>query len=126
MIRNTRQRAAIREAIESTGRPMSPEEILAAAQQRASGLGAATVYRNIKSLLEEGWLVSVELPGQPQRYELAGKDHHHHFHCQACGRVFELQGCVDGFRQLLPRGFRVTGHQLLLYGVCRACRAEKR
>ena len=126
MIRNTRQRAAIREAIESTGRPMSPEEILAAAQQRASGLGAATVYRNIKSLLEEGWLVSVELPGQPQRYELAGKDHHHHFHCQACGRVFELQGCVDGFRQLLPRGFRVTGHQLLLYGECRACRAEKR
>jgi len=126
MIRNTRQRTAIREAIESTGRPMSPEEILAAAQQRASGLGAATVYRNIKSLLEEGWLVSVELPGQPQRYELAGKDHHHHFHCQACGRVFELQGCVDGFRQLLPRGFRVTGHQLLLYGECRACRAEKR
>ena len=126
MIRNTRQRTAIREAIESTGRPMSPEEILAAAQQRASGLGAATVYRNIKNLLEEGWLVSVELPGQPQRYELAGKDHHHHFHCQACGQIFELQGCVDGFRQLLPRGFRVPGHQLLLYGECRDCRAERR
>lgn len=105
---------------------MSPEEILAAAHQRADGIGIATVYRNIKSLTEEGWLVAVELPGQPPRYELAGKDHHHHFHCQACGQVFELEGCVDGLRDLAPRGFRVTGHEVVLYGECRSCRAAKR
>ena len=96
------------------------------AQTKVEGLGIATVYRTIRTLLEEAWLAPVDLPGEASRYEVSGKEHHHHFHCQACGQIFELQGCVDGFRQLLPRGFRVTGHQLLLYGECRACRAEKR
>jgi Fur family transcriptional regulator, ferric uptake regulator len=125
MIRKTRQRAAIREALESTGRPMSPEEVLAAAQKQVNGLGIATVYRNLKSLVEEGWLVTVELPGQSARYELAGKDHHHHFHCEKCGRVFELHGCVERLAELVPAGFKMTGHDLLLYGQCRACRDEK-
>lgn len=104
---------------------MSPEEVLAAAQMQVNGLGIATVYRNLKSLVEEGWLVAVELPGQPARYELAGKEHHHHFHCQGCGRVFELHGCVERLAELVPRGFKMTGHDLLLYGLCRACRDGK-
>lgn len=121
MIRKTRQRSAIREALESSGRPMSPEEVLEAAQQRVSGLGIATVYRNLKALVEEGWLVAVDLPGQPSRYELAGKEHHHHFHCRNCGRVFELDGCVGRLGELVPPGFQMTGHDLLLYGYCQPC-----
>lgn len=125
MIRKTRQRAAIREALEITGRPMSPDEVLAVAQTHVSGLGIATVYRNIKALVEEGWLVAVELPGEPARYELSGKDHHHHFHCRGCGRVFELHGCVDHLAKLVPKGFLMTGHELVLYGLCQNCQAAR-
>jgi Fur family transcriptional regulator, ferric uptake regulator len=121
MIRRTKQRAAIREALESSGRPMSPEEVLEAAQQHVIGLGIATVYRNLRTLVEEGWLVVVDLPGQPGRYELAGKEHHHHFYCRACGRVFELDGCVGRLGELVPPGFRMMGHDLLLYGICKSC-----
>jgi Fur family ferric uptake transcriptional regulator len=122
MIRKTRQRAAIREAFESSGRPLSPEEVLAEAQRNVDGLGIATVYRNIRSLVEEGWLDVVELPGETPRYELAGKGHHHHFHCKQCGRVYELQGCEASFRHMIPRGFHVTGHEVVLYGTCNDCR----
>jgi Fur family ferric uptake transcriptional regulator len=121
-VRKTRQRESIRFAFEAADRPLSPEEVLFAAQESVEGLGIATVYRNIKSLLEEGWLVTVELPGQPARYELAGKGHHHHFQCNGCGQVFELYGCVESFRQMIPPGFQVTGHEVLLFGVCRGCR----
>ena len=38
---------------------LSPQEVLPAAQSYAPGLGIATVYRNVKALLEEGWLESV-------------------------------------------------------------------
>ncbi|HEU0120783.1 MAG TPA: transcriptional repressor, partial [Bryobacteraceae bacterium] len=86
-----------------------------------SGLGIATVYRNIKMLLEEGWLTAVELPGEVTHYELAGKEHHHHFHCRACGKVFELNACLPNVQKLAPQGFAVTGHELLLYGACRDC-----
>lgn len=125
MIRNTRQRTAIRQALEAAGRPMSPDEVLAAAQRTVRGMGIATVYRNIKGLVEEGWLVPVDLPGQPSRYELAGKDHHHHFHCRTCGRVFELHGCVEHLAELVPAGFRMTGHDLLLFGHCDRCAREE-
>ncbi|MCL4793335.1 MAG: transcriptional repressor [Bryobacteraceae bacterium] len=125
MIRKTRQRSAIREALETCGRPMSPDEVLALAQKKVSGLGIATVYRNLKALVEEGWLVPVELPGEPARYELAGKDHHHHFHCRACGRVFELHGCVDKLVEMVPAGFAMTGHELVLYGLCGSCQVGR-
>jgi len=123
IIRNTRQRDAIRQAFEDAGRPISPEHVLASARLSVQGLGIATVYRNIKTLVEEGWLVPVELPGSPTRYELAGKGHHHHFHCRRCGQVFELHGCVEGLLAMLPRGFEITGHDVVLYGFCQPCRA---
>lgn len=119
--RDTRQRRAIRAAFLATDRPLDPSEVLELAAGEHSGLGIATVYRNIKMLLEEGWLTAVELPGEVTHYELAGKAHHHHFHCRLCGKVFELNACLPNVQQLAPQGFSVTGHDLLLYGACRDC-----
>lgn len=119
--RNTRQKAAIRTAIEEAGRPLSAAELLELAQARAGGLGIATVYRNLNSLLKEGWLAPVELPGGQTRYEMAGKAHHHHFHCEACGRVFELEGCLAAIDGLASPGFTVRRHELVLYGECPEC-----
>ena len=119
--RDTRQRRAIRAAFMTTDRPLDPNEVLELAAGEHSGLGIATVYRNIKTLLEEGWLTAVELPGEVTHYELAGKEHHHHFHCKTCGKVFELNACLPNVQLLAPQGFSVTGHELLLYGACREC-----
>lgn len=121
MVRNTRQRAIIREVLEKADRPLGAQEVLTEAQEQMEGLGIATVYRTIKGLMEEGWLVPVELPGEPPRYELAGKDHHHHFHCKDCGKMYELEGCVENLKKLIPKGFRITGHEVLLYGACAQC-----
>jgi Fur family ferric uptake transcriptional regulator len=123
MERSTRQRAAIVSAIERERRPLSPFEILAGAQSDVPGLGTATVYRTLKALVAEGVVVSVELPGEAPRYEAAGAKHHHHFRCRACDRVFEVPGCAKGIRALVPRGFELDGHELVLYGRCRRCAA---
>jgi Fur family transcriptional regulator, ferric uptake regulator len=119
--RDTRQRRAIRAAFLGTDRPLDPTEVLTLAATGHSSLGIATVYRNIKSLLEEGWLTPVELPGEVTHYELAGKEHHHHFHCRTCGKVYELNACLPNVQKLAPQGFQVAGHDLLLYGACREC-----
>jgi Fur family ferric uptake transcriptional regulator len=121
MERSTRQRAAILSAIERERRPLSPSEILAGAQSEVPGLGPATVYRTLKALVADDVLISVELPGEPPRYEPAGAKHHHHFRCRACDRVFEVPGCAKGIRALVPRGFELDGHELVLYGRCRGC-----
>jgi Fur family ferric uptake transcriptional regulator len=121
MKRNTRQRRAIRRTIEEAGRPLSPREVLDAAQAQTPGLGIATVYRTLKALVEERALAQVELPGEPPRYESTGKQHHHHFHCRACDRVYELEGCPDGLCSLTPTGFSLESHEVVLYGRCAAC-----
>lgn len=121
MERQTRQRAAIRTAIETAGRPLSPAEVLAAAQREVPGLGIATVYRAINGLLDDGTVVAVELPGAPPRYEPARLTHHHHFRCHSCDRVYEVHGCPRGIAALTPEGFELDGHELVLYGRCGAC-----
>ena len=124
MERTTRQRSSIRRALEAAGRPLLPTEILGAAQQEVPALGLATVYRNLKQLLEAGEIRTVELPGEAPRYEMAGHGHHHHFRCNDCDRVFDVHACPGDMQKLVPRGFKVEGHDLTLYGRCGDCRRE--
>ncbi len=122
--RDTRQKRAIRAVLERAERPLTPEEILAAAQHASEGLGIATVYRTVKALVDEEWLAAVEVPGRPTLYERSGKLHHHHFVCDVCARVYEIEGC--DVTATLPRGFRARDHDVTLYGICRACSTLKR
>ena len=124
MNRNTRQRRALREAFEEQNRPLSPPELLALASEKVDGLGIATVYRTIKSLLEEGGLTQVDLPGEPPRYELAGKGEHHHFQCKKCGKVFDAPGRLVELNKLAPEGVAVSTYILMVYGTCQECSAK--
>ena len=100
MERFTRQRTAIYAVVAGAQRPLSPQEILETAQVSVEGLGLATVYRNLKALLEDGAIEVVQLPGESPRYEPAGQSHHHHFQCTVCSRVFDVHDCPGDLRDL--------------------------
>ena len=121
MKRQTLQRRAIRESLEVAGRPLSAQEVLESAQDQVSNLGIATVYRNLKALVDEGFLCLVDLPGEPSRYELAAQGHHHHFQCRGCERVFDVRGCFKALEQNLPAGFVAEDHEVVIYGRCADC-----
>jgi len=121
--RSTRQRAAIRGVIDAAARPLLPAEILEVAQRKVAALGMATIYRNLKLLVEAGEIEAVALPGEAPRYESTRHAHHHHFQCQACQRVFDVHHCPGDFKQLAPAGFTVERHELTLYGTCADCAA---
>lgn len=121
MDRSTRQRDAIRALFTPEGRPLSPREIQDKAAIAAPGISLATVYRTVKALEKIGEITRVDLPGEAPRYELAGKDHHHHFQCRTCGRAFEIHGCPGGLSKLAPDGFRVESHEITLFGLCDRC-----
>ncbi len=121
MERDTEQRRAIRGVFTEVDRPLAPSEVLEASKRYVPTMGMATVYRNLKLLIEDGWLSSVELPGEPDRYERAGKGHHHHFVCQDCEQAFDIEACATDVGSMVPEGFEVTSHHLTLYGVCAGC-----
>ena len=121
--RNTQQREAIRQALERVDRPLSPEQIREAAAVVCGSIGIATVYRAIRAGLEAGWLRGVEIPGLGTHYELADKEHHHHFACRGCGEVFDVAGCPGDLQSLTPGGFKLEDHDVLLHGLCEGCNA---
>jgi Fur family transcriptional regulator, ferric uptake regulator len=146
MERQTRQQLAVTQAIADSGRSLSPLEIWALAQQAVPRINLSTVYRQLKSLHDEGRVLRVQLPGQAPRFEpapaahgasahspaslvdrQAGGDghghahHHHHFHCLACEQVFPLHACPGGIEKLAPQGYEVQRHDLTLHGRCPSC-----
>ena len=123
MERITKQGTAILEAIQAAGRPLLSQEIFNISSVTVPGMGIATVYRNIKSLLDQGAIQEVLLPGENPRYELvhAGHDHHHHFQCNKCEKVYDVHACPGDLSHLAPAGFTVKDHDLILYGCCAEC-----
>jgi len=126
MVRNTQQGNAIRQALKKAGRPLSAQETLAMAQNKVPGLGIATVYRNLKSLQQDGSVVAVELPGQSPRWELAPEKHHHHFLCNTCDKLYEINACPEDLQRLLPAGYTLEEHDILLRGLCDNCAESKK
>lgn len=121
--RTTKQLIAIRSAIETAGRPLTIEEIHEAAVESVRSLGVRTVYRAVRKLQDAGEVASVAVPGGSDRYEMAAvaAKHHHHFHCTACDRFYDIHGCAGGLEKMLPEGFTLTGHDLTLTGLCANC-----
>jgi len=122
MKRKTNQRNAIQEVFQEIDRPLSINEILAVGRRTVGSLNQATVYRNLKILVENGWLKKINTPEGGTLYERAGKGHHHHFQCRSCDRLFEIDGCAFNEKSATPPGFITEGHEVYLYGICSSCR----
>jgi Fur family ferric uptake transcriptional regulator len=118
--RNTIQKTAIKRVLTISDKPLTVEDIRHAASKFVDGLGIATVYRVLKSLMDADEVTRVSV-GTTIYYELT-HGHHHHFHCRECKEVLDVKGCSGNLRKLLPPGFLLEAHDLTLYGVCAKCR----
>lgn len=120
--RKTQQQQLIQGLLQESNRPLSAQELLDAASKIQPTIGIATVYRGIKSLLDENSITVVEIPGTTPRYERTGTYHHHHFLCQSCDRVYPVAGCPGHLEKIVPLGFKMTSHRIVLEGNCVSCR----
>ena len=117
----TRQRQAILKCLDQAKGPLSPQEILVRAREKVEGMGIATVYRNLKSLEKEGMVRELALSGEGARYEKSGLTHHHHFFCRGCNKFYCVEGCPREISSMVPRGFVMEEHEIVLYGKCSEC-----
>lgn len=126
MIRKTVQRDTIKDVFLQKNHPLGVDEILKTGRTRVESLNQATIYRNLKLLAKEGWIRVINHPKLGTLYERAEKGHHHHFHCQSCGRLFELPGCALNEKKSTPPGFVTEGHDVFLFGTCSSCIQNER
>ena len=123
MKRKTSQRASNEQVFQDEDRPMAIDEILQRGRSQVGSLNQATVYRNLKLLIGQGWLKQVNHPILGTLYERTDKGHHHHFHCHGCNRVYQLPGCALNEQESVPDGFVVEDHEIFLFGICPSCAA---
>lgn len=129
MIRNTRQRSAIRQVLDAVGRPLTPQEIHEHAREHYPRLGLRTVYRQVKDLVAAGELVGIDYPGQPLRYEPVTGSHRAHFICRKCKKLFSFPHEVPDVPEPRLPEFAVTGQETVFFGngrgLCSECPLPK-
>ena len=122
MKRNTKQGEVVLEVMRSAGRPLTPLEIHQRAIHKIPRLGIATTYRHLKALSESNQVVGVDYPGQPPRYEWADGQDKVHFACRSCDKLFALDDTTEDIPPAqAPKGFKVQGFEVMLYGTCPEC-----
>ncbi len=85
-----------------------------------------TVYRTLRSFLEQDVIHSIPLEGGDVRYavtrnkERKSSQFHAHFYCESCSSVY----CLSRARfepPEMPEGFVAAGYDVLVNGKCRKC-----
>jgi Fur family ferric uptake transcriptional regulator len=128
-LKATRQRDVIVDTFFSATGHLSVDELLGKVQERDENIGAATVYRTMKILADSGLASPRHFEDGQTRYEAAiGRHHHDHLICTSCHVIIEFENeRIEELQDLVARqhGFLVTRHKLELYGLCKACQAQK-
>jgi Fur family ferric uptake transcriptional regulator len=125
--RVTRQRLLVANALAASGRRLTADQLYRSLRRRVPGIGRATVFRTLETLVEAGVARRLELDGHVYAYVACLPAHHHHLACTRCGRVEEIdEAYVTPITQRLAAdmGFEIDDARLDFYGRCATCRAE--
>ena len=132
----TAQRMLVMETIaDHRGEHLTVEEIYGLVRNKYPEIGLATIYRTVQVLADLQIIDKVSFDDGFARYEMGEmtqekRHHHHHAICQNCGAVISFEDdLLDVLEQAVfdATGFRVTDHEVKLYGYCEKCsRKEKK
>jgi len=124
-LKHSRQRDRIAQTFFAMRGHVSIEELAGRVRQRDPHVSLATVYRTMKLLSECGLAAPRQFGDGQTRYEAAaGRQHHDHLICTACGEIVEFaDDRIEELQALVARrhGFEVERHKLELYGRCERC-----
>lgn len=120
------QRERILAWLRATDTHPTAGEIHTALQRMLPDLSLGTVYRNLEVLVDERTVDEVACAGGVARYD-ANVEPHHHFHCDHCGRIVDIDLSVPrGLSKRLAGSHRLRARRVSIsfFGVCTRCEAQ--
>ena len=105
----------------------SAEYIYKKLEEENSGIGLATVYRNLNKMAKTGEIKKIDGLEDSSHY-----DHnthlHYHFFCKKCRRIFDLPSDISPNlvkKAEMVSGFKIDTHEIVFHGECKDCRNKK-
>ncbi len=125
-LRNTRTRAAVLAVLAEDAAPLSAEQLYASLREKGVAANLSTVYRALETLCEKGLAAKLSIPGDPRTFfEYSRASHRHYLICLGCREIRPIERCpLAGYEKALEAetDYRISGHKLVVYGYCPACR----
>lgn len=124
MTRQTRQRTAVKAALDSRDDFMSAQQLHDLLRHQGESVGLTTVYRSLQGLAEAGEVDLLVTDDGETVYRRCSPEHHHHLVCRSCGRTVEITGpAVETWADAVARehGFTDISHTLEVFGLCGDC-----
>ena len=126
----TKQREVVLETMYHHDEHFSPESLYMLIKQNNPELnvGIATIYRTLNLLEESEIVTSLSFGANGKKFELGNKPHHDHMICKGCGEIIEFENDkIEQIQKDIAKeyDFKLTGHLMQLYGVCKKCQDNK-
>lgn len=123
--RNTKQRAAVIEALKKYEGFVSAQQLYADLREEGYTLGLATVYRTLNVFVADHIADQLHSATGEMLFRLCdNRGHHHHLVCRGCGKTYEFESDVVEAvaRDIAEKhGFTQVAHVIDLYGYCAEC-----
>lgn len=99
---------------------LTAEQIYLVMKENESKAVLATVYNNLKTLLNRGDIMKISVNGFPDRYDIASK--HDHLLCVECGKLSDihLSDLTNSLQQQVD--VNIESYDLKINYVCSECR----
>lgn len=120
----TKQKKVIMDVLRETRTHPTADWVYFEAKKILPNISLGTVYRNLKVLAENNKITELTYGSGLTRYD-ANTSFHYHFVCSRCQRVFDvdLETTTNNLEEEVAEktGFKVDGHRLEFYGLCKDC-----
>ena len=126
-LRVSAARRLVLEALFAADGPVSAERVAAGVAGRVPRSDLASVYRNLETLEELGFVRHVHLGHGPGLYALVALDEREYLVCESCDAVIAVPASdLDTVRETIraEHGFEARFSHFPIVGLCPACTAE--
>lgn len=103
---------------------LTAEQIYMIMVERQYKVALATVYNNLKNLLNKGIIMKISVEGFPDRYDIATK--HDHLVCKKCGRLSDIH--LEDLTDILKKQVKteIESYDLKICYICPQCKNKSK
>ena len=124
-LRLTPQRQQVYDVLLQKRDHPTAEEVFIRAKRAMPEISHATVYNCLDALVKCGLARQVNVERGATRF-CPNMTEHGHFHCSACGKIYDVELPHELPRVAVPRGFKPVAFDVTIHGLCADCAAKQK